>query len=139
MIRRFVIAGVGVGLLLAGCGKGGSETQARASGDCAAPSPALAQLPALPDKFPVPDKVTFTSTKMAGPSTIVEGYWDGDLTDAFNGWKAAFPAAGYTVTREEQEAADAEVNFDGSSTNGQVKLETECSARTHVKITIRPA
>lgn len=139
MIRRFVIAGVAVGLLLAGCGKGFSETRATASGDCAAPSPALATLPTLPDKFPVPDKVTFTSTEMAGPSTIIEGYWDGDLTDAFTGWKDAFPVAGYTVTREEQEAADAEVNFDGSGTNGQVKLETECSARTYVKITIRPA
>lgn len=137
-MRRFLMLGLATAILLSGCGKGGSSAEPTASGDCPAPSPALAQLPTLPDKFPVPDKVTFTETKMAGPSTIVDGYWDGDLTDAFNGWKEAFPAAGYTVTREEQETADAEVNFDGSGSNGQVKLETECSARTHVKITIRP-
>jgi hypothetical protein len=136
-MKRFVMVGVAAAILLAGCGKGDSP-DAAASGDCPAPSPALAQLPTLPDKFPVPDEVTFTEAKMAGPSTIVEGFWDGDLTDAFNGWKEAFPAAGFDVTREEQEEADAEVNFDGSGTNGQVKLETECSARTSVKITIRP-
>jgi len=138
-MRRFLMLGLAAAILLSGCGnKGETSSDVGASGDCPAPSPALAQLPTLPEKFPVPDKVTFTETKMAGPSTIVEGYWDGDLTDAFNAWKAAFPAAGYTVTREEQESADAEVNFDGSGSNGQVKLETECSARTTVKITIRP-
>jgi hypothetical protein len=48
-------------------------------------------------------------------------------------------AAGYTVTKNEQDVADAEVNFNGAGNSGQVKLLQECKSRTTVTITIRPA
>jgi hypothetical protein len=38
----------------------------------------------------------------------------------------------------EHEEDDAEVNFEGHSTTGQVKLEVECTDRTSVGLTIRP-
>lgn len=139
MIRRLLLLGMAGALVLTGCGKD-SNTGSSGSADCPAASPALDQLPTMPEKFPVPDKVTYTSTEMAGPTTIIEGYWDGDLEDAYNGWKAAFPAAGYDVTFDELEENDSEVNFDGFESNGQVKLERDdqCSTRTDVKVTIRP-
>ena len=104
------------------------------------PTPsALAQVPTLPSGFPTPDEVSYTSTSQAGPSTIVAGFWQGDLVDAFDGYKAAFQQAGYQVTKEEKEADDAEVNFSGGNSTGQVKLREECEGRTTLTITIRPS
>ena len=48
-------------------------------------------------------------------------------------------ASGYSITKEEQDAADAEVNFSGNGRSGQVKLLQTCKTRTKVTITIRPA
>ena len=48
-------------------------------------------------------------------------------------------APGYSVTKEEQDEADAEVNFTGAGNSGQVKLLQTCEDRTTVVITIRPA
>jgi hypothetical protein len=126
-------------LLLAACSKEKEAEPGGDAGSCPSPAAALATDPTLPSGFPDPDEVTFTSTKMAGPTTIVEGYWDGDLADAYEGWRAATAASGYDVTFSEKEADDAEVNFSGGHTTGQIKLTTgECEARTDVKITIRP-
>jgi hypothetical protein len=138
-MRRFGVVLLAGLLLMSACSK--KEEDAASGGDggsCPTASPAIASLPSLPSGFPTPDEVTFTSSKMAGPSTILEGYWDGDLGNAFEGWKAAFGASGYDVTFSEQEEDDAEVNFAGSSSTGQVKLNTECEGRTAVKVTIRP-
>jgi hypothetical protein len=102
-------------------------------------APAMSGTPSLPPDFPTPDAMTFTGTSSAGPSTIVNGYWDGDLDAAFTGWKDAFGSASYDVTSSEQEEDDAEVNFSGGDTTGQVKLTTEgCEDRTTVVVTIRP-
>ena len=101
----------------------------------AGPSPA----PELPPAFPTPAGVTYTSAERAGPSTILEGHWAGaSLGDAFEGYKRAFVEAGYQVTDEEREARDAEVNFAGGGTTGQVRLNVRCAGRLEVGITIRP-
>ena len=122
--------------LAAGCGGGGGGT---AFGPCAAAPSPVPRPAGLPRDFPTPDAVTYTADRAAGPSTILEGYWDGDLEEAFEGYKDAFETAGYDITDEEREAADAEVNFDGGGSNGQVRLGQECEDRTEVRITIRPA
>ena len=64
----------------------------------------------------------------------------GDIGDAHDAYVSAVSgAAGYSVTKEEQDAADAEVNFEGAGQSGQVKLLQTCKTRTTVTITIRPA
>ena len=60
------------------------------------------------------------------------------MGSAFEKYKAAFEDAGYGIPFEEREAADAEVNFDGGDTTGQVRLHSRTARRTDVSITIRP-
>jgi hypothetical protein len=65
---------------------------------------------------------------------------EADITGAHDAYVTAVSgAAGYSVTKEEQDAADAEVNFAGAGQSGQVKLLQTCKSRTNVTITIRPA
>lgn len=139
--RRF--AGLlGACLALASCA--GSATGPSDSPLPPCPSPAAGQpspapSPELPPAFPTPAGVTYTSAERAGPSTILEGYWEGArLEEAFEGYKRAFTDAGYQVTDEEREARDAEVNFAGGGTTGQVRLNLRCAGRLEVGITIRP-
>jgi hypothetical protein len=122
--------------LLAGCG-GGEPASVTTS--CPAAPRELAEAPALPPGFPSPPEVTYTQDLQAGPARIVRGYWSGDIDEAFDGYKEAFEASGYEVTKEEQEAVDAEVNFAGRGVSGQVKLLQSCRDRTDVSITARPA
>src|SRR5437016_3452529 len=102
-----------------------------------APTP-LAGTPSLPTGFPTLTEVTFTGTAQQGPSTVVSGYWTGDLDSAFSGFKSAFTGAAYTVTNDEMDEHDAEVNFSGGNSTGQVKLMEECEGRVDVTITVRP-
>jgi hypothetical protein len=84
--------------------------------------------------------MVYTGVKKSGPSTVATGYINqaiGPAHDAYT--NAVKSAAGYTVTKNEQDVADAEVNFNGAGNSGQVKLLQECKSRTTVTITIRPA
>ena len=45
----------------------------------------------------------------------------------------------YSITKEEREDVDAEVNFSGRGVSGQIKLLQSCKDRTDVTITIRPS
>jgi hypothetical protein len=122
------------------CGSEKDEAEKEAAGKACGPAPAAAAAkPKLPAGFPTPSEVTYTSAKAAGPSSIVSGYWQGDVGDAFDGYKSAFDSAGYDVTKDEHEEVDAEVNFSGGSSTGQVKLLQTCKDRTNVTITIRPS
>ena len=141
MAKRVLALWVVAVIALAACGRdseraGGGEPE---ESPCPTAPAALDSLPELPERFPVPAGLTFTTEEQAGPSTIVEGYWESDLDEVYREYKEAFPPAGYDVTFSEEEENDAEVNFAGGDTTGQVKLERECEGRTHVKITIRPA
>lgn len=121
----------------AGCG-GDGEGESEAKGTCGAAPAEIATQPTLPDGFPTPEGVVYTSERDAGPSHIVEGYRDGQLEDAFDAYKDAFGTAGYDVTKDEREEDDAEVNFEGGASTGQVKLLQSCEDRTSVAITVRP-
>ena len=127
-------------LAAAGCGGGGGESE-EAAGACDPAPAAMSGEPTLPEAFPSPSEVVYTGESKDGPTTKVEGYWKGDLDAAFEAYKDALErgAAGYAVTKSEHEEDDAEVNFEGHSTTGQVKLEVDCADRTKVGLTIRPA
>ena len=122
----------------AGAGESPTETESVNPECLETPTPA-ADLSLIPEGFPIPDEMTVTDVSLSGPSVVVEGVWAGDLDTAYQGWQDAFEGAGFTVTDKEQDEHDAEVNFEGSGVNGQVRLDGECPDRTGVTITIRPA
>jgi hypothetical protein len=126
-------------LIFAACGDDKPKSDAAGSGLGACPEVAPAEdVPALPDDFPLPDGVTLTGSTEAGPSTIIEGFFQADLAEAFAQYKQAFESAGYDVVKDEQEEKDAEVFFAGGGTTGQVNMIAECEGGTKLRITIRP-
>ena len=123
---------------VAGCG-GGDSDKGEEAADCGEAPAAMAAAPQLPAQFPTPSGVTFTGQEKDGPTTKVSGHMDGDLDEAYDAWEQALDGkAGYSVTDKEKEEDDAEVNFSGHGTTGQVALK-ECSDRTNLTITVRPA
>lgn len=102
--------------------------------------PALSGRPnLLPPSFPTPDGVFYTAESKAGPSAIVEGFRAGKLGDLYDAYRDQLSKNGWDVTKDEHDAADAEVNFASSANTGQVKLLQECKTRVKVTLTIRPA
>ena len=119
-----------VAALAAGCSGGDEEaacTAPRMSGD-----------PALPDGFPSPAGVTYTSTREEGPRTVVEGRLDGAVTAATAAYGRALTAAGYRVSNAGRAEDEAGVGFAGGGADGQVKLRA-CDDRTAIEITVRAA
>ena len=128
-------------LLFSGCG-GGEDKNEGGTRDCDG-TPLSSNDIELPSDFPIPDELILTTSSAVGPSQIVDGYFGGDLQDAYDAWKEAFDGAGYTILFDEIEREDSEISYasgDVSST-GQVALRSECmqSDRTFVHITNRPA
>ncbi|MDP9342107.1 MAG: hypothetical protein M3Q23_08410 [Actinomycetota bacterium] len=142
-MRRTLVLVLAMGLLLGACSKkgetetAGSETSA--GGGCGPVPSALATVPSVAAAFPGPSDIVVTDVSPAGPSTIVTGVVNDDLEGVYGDYKSALSTGGYTVTSSEKEEDDAEVNFSGNSTTGQVKLTVPCEGRTDVSITIRPA
>ncbi|HEY7282395.1 MAG TPA: hypothetical protein VID47_12465 [Actinomycetota bacterium] len=127
-----------VALLCVGCG-GSTNGGGTVVCDGTPLSPDAIRLPA---DFPIPDAAVLITASKAGPSQVVDGYYRGDLQEAYHGWKDAFETAGYTVIFDEIEVTDSEVAYqsgDGRSI-GQVSLRTDCieDGRTSVHITNRP-
>jgi hypothetical protein len=125
-------------LALTACGE--EKDKEGLTKDCPAAPAATTGSHTLPGNFPAPAAMVFTGIKKDGPSTIASGYLNGDLTHAHTTFANAVKgASGYAVTKEEQDAADSEVNFTGAGNSGQVKMNQDCRDRTTVTITIRPA
>ena len=148
-MRRYLVLALlalFVAVTAAACGDDGeSESEAerereesRAGVTCQQAPAALTGSTGLPGAFPKPDDVTYTATRAAGPSTIVEGYAEAELADVYDGYRDALGDDPYSVTKSEKEEHDAEVNFAGAQTTGQVRLGEECKGRTSVRITARP-
>jgi hypothetical protein len=124
---------------VAGCG-GGDEDKGEEAADCGATPAAMASTPQLPSAFPTVSGVTYTGQTKEGPTTKVSGYRDGDLDESFDAYNEALDGRnGWSVTSKEKEEDDAEVNFSGHGTTGQVALKECDEDRTNLTITVRPA
>jgi hypothetical protein len=146
--RAATFAAIGLAVLLAaGCGgdkkdesEGGALNQ-QAVAACNAS--ALSETPNLPPSWPQieSDKMVYTKQEMRGPTTVVEGYFNGDLQDAYDEWKKELEASGYKILFDEIEEHDSEVSWEGEGRSGQVALREECgeSDKIYVHITNRPA
>jgi hypothetical protein len=126
---------------LAGCG--GSDSKSSESGDeteAACAKPALSGAPDLPKGWPQIENVTYTQQSQLGPTTIVEGYFDGGVKAAHDEYKRELDAAGFTILFDELEENDSEVSWKGESRSGQVALRDECGSndKVFVHITNRP-
>ena len=86
-------------------------------------------------------KVTYTKQETKGPTTIVEGYFNGDIREAHDEWKKELEASGYKILFDELEDHDSEVSWQGEGRSGQVALREECGSadKIYVHITNRPA
>jgi hypothetical protein len=141
MFKKVFVVTMMLGLVLTACSEKEKEEDReglRGQEPCVTTPTPIAD-PKFPTPFPEIDDVTWTATNEAGPSRIVQGYTGDALPDLFNEMKERFSGNGFSVTKEERDPHDAEVNFAGAKNNGQVRLAEECQGRTSVTITIRPA
>ena len=96
--------------------------------------------PKLPGGFPHAPGIAYISVQKEGPATVAAGFMNEKIGPAHEAYSQAISgASGFSITKEEQDAADAEVNFSGNGRSGQVKMVQVCKSRTNVTITIRPA
>jgi hypothetical protein len=114
------------------------SSEALGTAACTATAPTGSASVALPTGFPTESDVSFTGTTTAGPTSISTGTSTASLKTVFNRYKADLAKAPYSVTKSEKDDHDAEVNFAGPDTTGQVKLQ-ECSGgKVAVQVTARP-
>jgi hypothetical protein len=130
-------------LLLAACGGGGSESKGETSKEAVAAcsGSALSSAPDLPKGWPTLNQVTYTQQSDQGPTTVVEGYYSGDLEAAHDEYKRELDSAGFTILFDELEENDSEISWKGQGRSGQVALRNECgeSDKIFVHVTNRPA
>jgi len=134
-----------VALAAAGCGGGESEEEREAEeggrGTITCEGPALTGATNLPASFPKLDDVTYVEAEKRGPTAVVDGYYEGSLEDAYEGYKDAFESAGYEILFDEIEEDDSEVSYRADDeTEGIVALRKACDEddRISVHITNRP-
>jgi hypothetical protein len=126
-------------VIAAGCGGGEDKESEGATTACKAA--VLKKASGLPAAFPVPGELTLTQATKDGPTVVVDGYWTAGLDETYDEYKDEVEQAGYTVTSDEKEDHDAEINYEGSGRVGQIALKDNCSESdtTRVHITNRPA
>jgi len=138
-IPILAVPSVAAVLMLVACEPFGDKDKENLSKACPA-APATVQRPASLKTFPDAAGIQYTGSETKGPSTVVSGYLNDTIGPAHQAYSAAVKQApGYVITKEEQDAADSEVNYSGHGTSGQVKMVQICKGRTTVSITIRPA
>jgi hypothetical protein len=127
--------------LAAGCGGGDSKSSESGSEtEAACTKSALSEAPDLPKGWPQLAEVTYTQQEQQGPTTVVEGYFAGNVEAAHDDFKRELEAAGFTVLFDELEEDDSEVSWKGQGRSGQVALRNECGSddKVLVHITNRP-
>lgn len=134
---RSAVAALSV-LALAAAGCGGEEEPKNALTATACAASAATGAVSLPTSFPVTTGVTYAGSTPAGPSTITSGTGAGSLGSIYDAFKADLAKAPYSVTKSEKDKDDAEVNFAGPDTTGQVKLRDCGGGKVAVEVTARP-
>ena len=81
------LAAVGVALGCGGSGENKDKEAAVASRECPAAPAAMSGQPTLPTGFPQPAEVTYTGQVAKGPTSVVKGYFAGDIDEAFDTYK----------------------------------------------------
>ena len=145
-MRRALLIGILAALAaltLAACGgSGGDESEEAASPEAkaACTGSAMSGDPKLPAGFPKLEQVTYVSSTPTGPTQIVDGFYEGSLSDAHDEYKKELPPAGFTILFDELEEHDSEISWKGAGRTGQVALREECGeeGRIYVHITNRP-
>jgi hypothetical protein len=131
--------------LLAGCGgkKESEQEPLEKNVQAACTGSALTAAPKLPPSFPQieAEKLTYTKQSTAGPTNIVEGYFNGDVKEAHEEFEKELKAAGYAILFNELEEHDSEISWKGEERTGQVAMREECGEgdKTYIHITNRPA
>jgi hypothetical protein len=139
----FITALTALSMGLVACGgdnkKAKSEVNSEAKAACTG-SP-LSEAPRLPSNWPTVSEVTLTQQSTQGPTEVVEGYFDGDITAAHDDFKRELEDAGFIILFDELEDHDSEVSWRGQGRSGQVGLREECGEtdKIYVHITNRPA
>ena len=133
-------------LAFAGCG--GGEKDEEESGIVSAAvkavcdGSAMSETAKLPATFPQieSDEMVYVKQSSAGPTNIVEGYFNGDVEEAHDEWKKELENNGFDVTFDEVEEHDSEVAWEGEGRTGIVAIRDDCgdSDKMYVKITNRP-
>jgi hypothetical protein len=102
--------------------------------------PALAKAPKLPAGYPKPPEVRYISAVQAGPTVVVTGYFAAGFDEALKEYKAAVARAHYVNLKTERDLHDAEINYAGGGTTGQIALRETCREpnTTFVQIKSRP-
>ena len=138
LVAGLAVAAVAVTVGCGGGGGGDKDKQAAEKPCTTTAGHAMKHAPKLPAGFPTPAEVVYTGVGNQGPTTIVGGYFKGDIDKAFDTYKGAFTSP-FETEHTEHEEVDAEIEFKGSGKEGQVKLLQTCKDRTRVTLTIRPA
>ena len=146
MVSRFALGSLVVLLAVAAAGCGGKSAEEKAKAQAAEASKPVCDMTQtitatkLPSGFPKPDAVTYHQQKQDGPTIHVDGTYAGSLDDAYSSYEQAVSAANYQVTHKEKEKDDAEINYSGDSTTGQIALRDVCGSdnKLVVHITNRP-
>ena len=128
--------------LLVACG-GDKKSEEESSGEtqAACTRSALAGTPDLPKGWPELSTVTYTLQAEQGPTTVVDGFFEGTLQAAHDDFKRELEASGFTILFDEIEEDDSEVSWKGKGRSGQVALREECGSddKIFVHVTNRPA
>ena len=119
-----------------------SESCTNKEAQAACTGSALSAAPNLPKQWPDMGEVTFTQQSKQGPTDVVEGYFEGDVTMAHDDFKRELEDSGFKILFDELEAerGDSEVSWDGFGRSGQVALRAECGEndKTYVHVTESP-
>ena len=137
-MRRLLVPLLMVSVVLVACDTDKAQEEAKSKAACTSTPTPLASIPTTAG-FPAASGVTLTSVGADGPSTKISGYSSSSVTDLYTSYSGLLSQGGFSVTKKENDVVDAEVNFAGNHTTGQVKLANECAGRTSVDITIRPS
>lgn len=139
-MMKLTLTFAAIALVAAACEPFGEKDKENLKKACAGAPATLHQRPAALKQFPDAKGIYYVAVQKKGPATVATGYLNTTIGPAHQAYSQALKSkAGYQVTKEEQDAADSEVNFSGFGTSGQVKMVQGCKSRTNVTITIRPS